>query len=121
MPIESGSGMPSAAQLPSPHMISWRSFQPRIKVWPCSKISLRIWSTVCSAVAPDMIDAPRGTTLAMTPGWSCSSIWKLQAKMPLPNLVDSSPPQERIRLQRPMRTKAIASLPTVSSPRIFWI
>ena len=68
---------------------------------------------------PAVSVAPRITTSTTSP--SCVSICVLDESKPKPNLVDSSQPNEMMRLQRATRKAAMASEATVSSARIFWI
>ena len=78
-------------------------------------------SSMCASNAADVppcgsIESPRKHTSSMVPS-KCSS-WKLQLKTEVPNLIDSSQPNDMTRLLAANLKAAIASPAIVTSPRI---
>eukprot|EP00966_Prymnesium_polylepis_P071480 1660834-Prymnesium_polylepis.3 len=117
MPIESDSGAPAAAQLPSPNLSSWRAFHPLNCCRPCAIRLVSMDFAIASALPPDVSVAPRCNTSTLVPGASCGSICVFVESRPKPYLVDSSEPKEMMRSDLPTRKLAMHSPAMVSSMR----
>eukprot|EP00966_Prymnesium_polylepis_P225126 5206730-Prymnesium_polylepis.1 len=116
IPSDSGSGIPAAAQLPTPCLSSCTFFQPEMRCCPCTIMSLMSFA-IASAVPPAVSVQPRCTTSTRVPGASSGSICVLDDRIWSSYLDDSSTPKEMTRSDLATRTFAMHSPATVSSIR----